>query len=70
VYAFNLEGSHPSHYSDTYTDEVKKIIAQKAKGRKIKVKQEKIKEPKVHDLMGLLKESLEQHKKKGRKKAA
>jgi non-homologous end joining protein Ku len=49
---------------------VKKIIAQKAKGRKIKVKQEKVKVPKTHDLMGLLKESLEQHKKKGRKKAA
>ena len=64
---------HPSRYSDTYTDEVKKIIAQKAhkaRGRKIKVKHEKIKAPKIHDLMGLLKESLEQHKKKGRKKAA
>ncbi len=61
----------PGDYSDTYIDEVKKIIAQKSKGKKVKIKksQEK-KSPKVHDIMGLLKESLEQHKKKGRKKAA
>ncbi|HEX4840522.1 MAG TPA: Ku protein [Rhabdochlamydiaceae bacterium] len=57
-----------SHYSDTYSDEVKRVIASRARGKKIK--REKSKAPKVHDLMGLLKESLEQHKKKGRRKAA
>lgn len=57
----------PGDYSDTYTDEVKKIIVQKSKGKKIKVKKEK--KPKVHDIMALLKESLEHHKKKGKKAA-
>ena len=60
----------PSNYSDTYIDEVKKIITQKSKGKKVKFKQEKSEEPKIHDIMALLKESLVKHKKKGRKKAA
>jgi DNA end-binding protein Ku len=63
----------PGNYSDTYTDEVKKIIAQKSHGKnrrkKGRVKPEKREAHKIHDIMGLLKESLEQHKKK-RKKAA
>ena len=59
----------PGEYSDTYTDEVKKIIQQKAKGKKIKIKHEKAPSPKIHDIMSLLKGSLEQHKKR-RKKAA
>jgi len=60
----------PGNYSDTYTDEVKKIIAQKSKGKKIKIKHEKMKSHKVHNIMSLLKDSLEQHKKKGKRRAA
>jgi len=59
----------PQNYSDTYANEVKKIIVQKSKGKKVKIK--KTERPhRVHDIMSLLKGSLEQHKRKGRKKAA
>lgn len=58
----------PQSYHDTYTEELKKIIDDKAKGRKTKIKKEKVsKITPVHDIMHLLKESLETHQ---RKKAA
>ena len=55
----------PKKYHDTYEDELKKIIEEKAKGIKPKAKKGE-KEPKptkVHDIMNLLKESLESHHK-------
>ena len=57
----------PGDYSDTYADELKAIIKKKAKSKKIVVKKGKEpKSPKVHDIMALLKKSLEEHKKKRR----
>lgn len=62
---------HPKDYVDTYTEEVKAIIAQKAKGRRVKIKTEKAaRSPKVHDIMAQLKQSLQEHKKKKRRKVA
>lgn len=55
----------PKSYHDTYTEELKKVIEEKAKGKKHHVK--KGKEPKitpVKDIMHLLKESLETHHRK------
>lgn len=61
----------PSEYSDTYADEIKEVIKKKSKGQKIVVKKgEEPKSRRVHDIMGLLKESLEQHKKKTKKRKA
>lgn len=57
----------PKEYKDTYVEEMKGIIMKKAKGLKIQPKKEGAKPTKVHDLMGLLKASLE---KKDSKKAA
>lgn len=52
----------PKKYRDTYEVELKKIIKEKAKGKAHKVKKEKEAKPaKVHDIMHLLKESLETH---------
>lgn len=61
----------PGEYSDTYTDEIKAVIAKKAKGKKITIKKGELPKPtKVHDIMSLLKQSLEQHKKVTRKRKA
>lgn len=61
----------PRDYSDTYTDEIKEVIAKKAKGKKVTIKKGQIpKATKVHDIMSLLKESLEQHKKKPKRRKA
>ncbi len=61
----------PSDYFDSYTEEVKQIIKKKAKGQKVVVKKgESPKSPKVHDIMALLKESLQQHRKKTKKRKA
>jgi DNA end-binding protein Ku len=49
----------PKEYTDTYTDEIKEMIAKKAKGKKIHPKGGKAKPSKVHDIMALLKASLE-----------
>lgn len=58
----------PQAYKDTFTEEIKQIIKQKSKGRPIHVKTE---EPqmtgKVHDIMSLLKASLENKKKSPKK---
>jgi len=59
----------PKVYSDTYADEVKAIIKKKAKGEKISIKAEK-ETREAGDIMSLLKESLQKHKKKGRRRAA
>lgn len=56
---------HPEEYHDTYTEELKEIIEEKAKGKKHRPVKEK--EPKVtdvKDIMRMLKESLETHHRK------
>jgi len=59
---------NPEDYKDTYTEEMKEIIEQKAKGKTIHPKTEKIQSTKVHDIMSLLKASLEQTPKKSSSK--
>ena len=55
----------PAMYKDTYSDELMKIIKQKAKGKNIKAKKaEPAKEGKVIDLMAQLKASLQNSKSK------
>lgn len=61
---FNL-----AKYKDTYSEEIRKIIHQKAKGKKIHPKGNEPKPSKVVDIMSLLKESLEKAPKKKRKQA-
>lgn len=54
---------HPEKFHDTYTEEIEKIIEEKAHG---KVPRRKGKPPKItpiHDIMSMLKESLKQKKK-------
>lgn len=51
---------NPKEYKDTYTDELKKIIAQKAKGHKVKPKGKERKPTEAKNLMKLLKASLKQ----------
>ena len=53
----------PRIYKDTYAEELKEIINQKAKGKPIHPKAEPESSPKVHDIMTLLKASLETKKK-------
>lgn len=60
---------NPKKYKDTYTEEIKQIIKQKAKGRPIHPKTEKPPSSKVHDLMSLLQASLENKPKKKSKTA-
>lgn len=55
-------------YKDTYTAELKEIIDQKAKGRKIRPKGQEPKPSKVQDIMSLLKASLEEKPKKTKSK--
>ena len=58
----------PEIYSDTYTDELKAMIQRKKKGKIVSPPHEKApKESKVHDIMSLLKESLQKQKKKSPK---
>lgn len=55
----------PTMYKDTYSDELLKIIKQKAKGKNVKArKTETAKEGKVIDLMAQLKASLNHSKSK------
>lgn len=49
----------PQKYKDTFTEEIKQIIKQKAKGRPIHPKTEEPAPSKVHDIMSLLQASLE-----------
>ncbi len=65
-----LTGSfNPKAYKDTYTEQVKALIKQKAKGKPIHPKsgKEKLQPSKIHDIMSLLQESLE---KKPKRKSA
>lgn len=57
----------PAQYKDTYVQEMKKIIQQKAKGRAVHPKTEAPKSSKVHDIMSLLQASLENNKKPAKK---
>jgi DNA end-binding protein Ku len=57
----------PQAYKDTYTEEIKEIIEQKSKGRLVHAKSEKPKYTKVHDIMSLLKASLDNQKKPAKK---
>jgi len=64
------EAFDPSRYSDTYAEEVKAIIKKKAKGEKITIKKTEKETKETGNIISLLKESLEKHKKKKRKRAA
>ena len=59
---------NPKKYKDTYVEEIKEVIKQKAKGRRIHPKTEAPPSTKVHDIMSLLHASLE--KKPSKKKSA
>ncbi|MBY0264755.1 MAG: hypothetical protein K2P90_04945, partial [Holosporales bacterium] len=54
----------PENYHDAYTEELKTIIQQKAKGLKPKAKGKAPKETGSKDIMKLLKASLENHQRK------
>lgn len=59
----------PSDYVDTYAEEIKEVIKQKAKGRRVKIKKEAApKSAKVHDIMAMLKQSLQEHRKKPKRR--
>jgi DNA end-binding protein Ku len=53
----------PKKHKDSYTAELKEMIADKAKGKPLKPKGEAPEPTKVPDLMAVLKASLEQHQK-------
>ena len=53
----------PEKYKDTYINDLKKIIDQKAKGKKPKKKGKAPQPVKVHDMMSLLKKSLKEKSK-------
>lgn len=59
---------NPHKYKDTYTDEIKDIINQKAKGKKVRPKGQEAKPSKVQDIMSLLKASIEEKPKKKMKR--
>lgn len=52
----------PKAYKDTYTDELKKVIDAKAKGKPVKAKGKEPKATEVADIMAMLKKSLEKEK--------
>lgn len=54
----------PKKYSDTYNEDLLKIIRQKAKGKKVKIADVKEPKGKASDLMAMLKASLQKGKKK------
>jgi len=58
----------PSEYTDTYTDEIKEMIEKKAKGKKVHPKGQEVKPSKIHDIMSLLKASLDEESPKKTKK--
>lgn len=58
------EEFHPEEHKDTYEEDLKRIIKQKAAGKKIKEKGKEPKKTKVHDLEDALKASLKQKKKR------
>lgn len=58
------EPFRPEEYHDTYMEELKQLIEEKAKGKLRKVRKEKAPERGVVDLMAKLRESLDQARKK------
>lgn len=58
----------PEEYKDNYVEELKALIDKKSKGGKIVKKGQEPQTTKVHDIMSLLKESLEKHPSKKAKK--
>jgi DNA end-binding protein Ku len=58
------EAFDPTVFKDTYTDELKKVIEAKAKGKPIKAKGKEPTPTEVSDLMAVLKKSLEKEKAK------
>lgn len=60
---------NPKEYTDTYTEEIKQIIRQKAKGKPVHLKHEKPPSSKIVDMMELLQESLKSTKKPAKKAA-
>lgn len=62
---------NPKEYKDTYTDELKRIIKQREKGKPIHSKEgKKPTSPKVHDIMSLLQASLKKKPSKRPRKSA
>lgn len=59
---------HPEQYKDTYVEDIKEIIRQKEKGKKFVTKKQAAPTEKVHDIMSLLKASLEEKEKKPKRK--
>lgn len=57
----------PEKYKDTYTEELKQMIDQKAKGKPIHPKTKEAPSPKIHDIMSLLKASLDKKPDKAKK---
>jgi DNA end-binding protein Ku len=53
----------PEEYHDTYKQDLKKMIAAKAKGKKFKSKEKEPEETEVVDLVAMLKASLKRHQK-------
>lgn len=53
----------PENYKDTYTEDLMKLINEKAKGKVVKARGEEPEPSKVKDLMSLLKDSLKVQKK-------
>lgn len=56
------EAFDPKEFKDTYTDDLKAVIAAKAKGKPVKAKGREPKATEVGDLMAVLKKSLEKEK--------
>lgn len=55
---------NPKEFHDSYTEELKEMIKQKAKGKPVHPKTKETPSPKVHDIMSLLQESLKKPVKK------
>lgn len=60
----------PKQFQDSYAEEMKLAILRKEKGHKAKAKPSEAPSGKVHDIMSLLKASLEKPEKKARRKKA
>jgi DNA end-binding protein Ku len=56
------ENFDPKKYKDTYTDELKKVIDAKAKGKPVKAKGKAPEPTEMADIMAMLKKSLEKEK--------
>lgn len=61
---------NPKKYKDTFVEEIKQVIKQRAKGRAVHPKKQAARSPKIHDIMSLLKDSLEEKPRKKSRKTA